>query len=308
MARMHQWLGMAAIGISLTGCVSQEKYNAVKLLADQRAQELAQAQADSERDRTAAEAYKSQLDQIASGNNTQGAMIANDAQQIAALTGQLSDIRAKYEDELNKSPQVVMMGGGSALPAPLTNELNQFAADNPDLVDFDARRGIVKFKSDVTFPPGSTKVSDRAKEVLQRFASILNSGVAANYELMVAGHTDNTPITRPATLRQGNFDNWYLSAHRAISVAAELVANGVRKTRLGVAGYADQRPIASNATEAGKAQNRRVEVLILPTQVGSGEVASSGDAEPRAASHRIRPELNKDSDSSPAPIRSELNK
>ena len=75
MARMHQWLGMAAIGISLTGCVSQEKYNAVKLLADQRAQELAQAQADSERDRTAAEAYKSQLDQIANGNTTATAML-----------------------------------------------------------------------------------------------------------------------------------------------------------------------------------------------------------------------------------------
>ena len=309
MARMHQWLGMAAIGISLTGCVSQEKYNAVKLLADQRAQELAQAQADSERDRTAAEAYKSQLDQIANGNTTATAMLANDAQQIAALNSQLSEIRAKYEDELNKSPQVVMMGGGSALPAPLTNELNQFAADNPDLVDFDARRGIVKFKSDVTFPPGSTDVNPRAKEVLAQFARILNSGVAANYELMVAGHTDNTPITREATIRRGNYDNWYLSAHRAIAVAAELVSNGVRKTRLGVAGYADQRPIASNATASGKAQNRRVEVLILPTQVGSGEVASSDNAAPRHASQRMRPDLNKDADNSPAPIRAtELNK
>jgi chemotaxis protein MotB len=309
MARMHQWRGMAAIGISLTGCVSQEKYNAVKLLADQRAQELAQAQADSERDRTAAEAYKSQLDEIANGTNTKDAMLANDSQQISALTGQLADIRAKYDEELNKSPQVVMMGGATALPAALSNELSQFAADNPDLVDFDARRGIVKFKSDVTFPPGSTDVNPRAKEVLAQFARILNTGVAANYELMVAGHTDNTPITRAATIKRGNYDNWYLSAHRAIAVAAELVGNGVRKTRLGVAGYADQRPIASNATESGKAQNRRVEVLILPTQVGSGEVADSGEAAPRHAAHRIAPDLNKDTENAPAPARTEaLNK
>ncbi len=198
------------------------------------------------------------------------------------------------------------MRTGAALPAPLTNVLNEFAAANPDLVDFDAARGIVKFKSDVTFAPGSSDVNDRALSAIHRFAEILNSPAAAGYELMVAGHTDNTPVVREATLVQ-HPDNWYLSVHRAIAVAAALVHDGVSKNRMGVAGYADQRPIASNATAAGKAQNRRVEILILPTSAhgsgGSAPVVSGASS----ASHHIQPKSRLDKDSS-ADIRPALSK
>ena len=162
------------------------------------------------------------------------------------------------------------------MPADLSNALTEFANANPDIVTFDAARGVVKFKSDVTFGSGSTDLNERAIGTLQRFAGILNSPEAAGYELMVAGHTDNQRVTRQKTIDEGNFDNWYLSAHRAISVAAELVKNGVSKARLGVAGYADQQPIASNSTEAGRAQNRRVEIVILPTHPRNGPVAGSG--------------------------------
>ncbi len=124
---------------------------------------------------------------------------------------------------------------------------------------------------------------------------------------MVAGHTDNTRVSRQSTIEQGHFDNWYLSAHRAIAVAAELVRDGVSKRRLGVAGYADQRPIASNNTEAGRAQNRRVEILILPTSSRSSLAGDSSDmsTDPRHASARSR--LDKDTTSS-ADDRSLLNK
>jgi chemotaxis protein MotB len=166
------------------------------------------------------------------------------------------------------------------LPEPLSNALSAFAAQNPDLVEFDASRGVVKFKSDVTFPVGNATVTPKAKEVLGRFASILNSAGADGYELLVAGHTDSTPVTNPTTIRSGNPDNWYLSAHRAISVGRELIMDGVSSSRMGVVGYADKRPVASNSTESGKAQNRRVEVLILPTTVHAPAVATT--SEPRA--------------------------
>ena len=51
----------------------------------------------------------------------------------------------------------------SALPADLTNALQDFAAANPDIIEFDAARGVVKFKSDVTFASGSAVVNERAK-------------------------------------------------------------------------------------------------------------------------------------------------
>ena len=71
------------------------------------------------------------------------------------------------------------------------------------------------------------------------------------------------------TIKAGNPDNWYLSSHRAIAVSKIMLAEHVNPQRMGVVGYADQHPVASNGTEAGRAANRRVEVLILPTQVST---------------------------------------
>jgi chemotaxis protein MotB len=292
MARMHKWFGLAALTLSLTGCVSQEKYSAMKLRADQLAEQAGQSDADAQRARAQAEAYKNQLDQIAGSGNTQAAMLANLNQQNADLKAQLAQITAKYEDSLNQPPQMVMVGG-SALPAPLSNALSSFAAANPDIVDFDAARGVVKFKSDVTFASGSAEVNERAKDVIQRFAQILNSQGASGYDLMVAGHTDNRPVVSQRTRELGHFDNWYLSVHRAIAVAAELVRNGVTKSRLGVAGYADQRPIASNTSDAGRAQNRRVEIIILPTSNRATAITASSSSAPRTAAPR--PRFDKDS-------------
>jgi chemotaxis protein MotB len=295
MARMHKWLGLAALAFSLTGCVSAEQYNAMKLSRDQAVEQLNQAEADARSSRSQSDAYKAQLDEIANSGNTQSAMLANYSQQVAALQAQNAAITQKYEDMLNRPPQVVEVGE-RALPADLSNALTEFANANPDIVTFDASRGVVKFKSDVTFGSGSTDLNERAVGTLQRFSSILNSSEAVGYELMVAGHTDNQRVTRQSTIEQGNFDNWYLSAHRAISVAAELVKNGVSKTRLGVAGYADQQPIASNLTEAGRAQNRRVEIVILPTHPRNAPVASAGGYQ-STASQRIAPRhLDKDTE------------
>jgi chemotaxis protein MotB len=273
---MLKWLGLAALTASLTGCVSAESYNAMKLSRDQAIEQLNQAEADARTARSQSDAYKQQLEQIANANNTNDALKGNLAQQLAALQAQNATITQKYEDLLNRPPQVVELGGERALPADLSNALTAFANANPDIVTFDPARGVVKFKSDVTFASGSTDVNSRAVETLQRFATILNSSEAVGYELMVAGHTDNQKVTRQQTIDAGNFDNWYLSSHRAIAVAAELVKNGVSKSRLGVAGYADQQPIASNSTESGRAQNRRVEIVILPTHPRGGFASSGG--------------------------------
>jgi chemotaxis protein MotB len=291
MARMHKWLGLAALSLSLTGCVSQEKYNALKLERDQLAEQVGSADADAKSARAQADAYKSQLDQIMQNQGGKDGLVQNLNAQIQDLNRQLSDIKGKYEDALSKPPTVI---NGTALPAPLSNELSQFAAANPDLVDFDAARGLVKFKSDVTFALGSAELSSRAHDVLKRFSAILNSPAAASYELMVAGHTDSTPVSNPATIKAGHKDNWYLSSHRAITVASAMVGDGVNRHRLGVAGYADERPIASNATESGKAQNRRVEVLILPTTVHGGSPSVASASPNHAKKTTKKGEFNKD--------------
>ena len=287
MARMHL-LSLAAVGLALsTGCVSQEKYAALKLDRDRYAEQLGQAQNEASAARSEADAYKNQLANIGTSQGGREAMVLNLTNQNAELQRQLDDINRKYSDAVST------VGATSPLPVALTNELSAFAQQNPDLVDFDAGRGIVKFKSDVTFGAGSADLTPNAKQAIGRFAQILNSPTASGYELMVAGHTDNTNVVNPATISAGHKNNWYLSAHRAISVGNELSSQRVNTQRIAVTGYADQRPIANNASEGGKAQNRRVEVLILPTQVRSKAVITS--AQPAAGQQSPAPKRqNKD--------------
>lgn len=289
MARMHRIIGIAALSFSLVGCVSQEKYNALKLDRDRYAEQLGQAQNDASSARSEADAYKGQLAAIMNGQNGRDAMLSNLNTQNSDLQRQLDELNRRYLEAMNKQ------GTANALPEPLSNALSEFARQNPDLVDFDAARGIVKFKSDVTFSPGSAEVTSKAKEAINRFAQILNSNAASSYELMVAGHTDNTRVVNPATIAAGHKDNWYLSAHRAIAVGDCLMADSVNPQRLAVTGYADQRPIAPNDSEANKARNRRVEVLILPNTIRSNAIlASESNSTHRAAPTKARPMLNKD--------------
>lgn len=280
-------IGYAALGLTLTGCVSQDQYSALKLERDRIAEQLVQSQRDASSSKAAADSYKSQLDALASNGNTQVGLVSNLTQQNANLQAQLDDLNRRYQEALNRPASA-----GTPLPQQLNDTLNAFAQANPDLVDFDSSKGIVKFKSDVVFNVGDASVTPKAKDVIDRFAKILNSQGASQYELLVAGHTDNQPVHNPATIQAGHKDNWYLSAHRAIAVGEELVKTGVNPARLGVVGYADQRPVASNASAGGQQQNRRVEVLILPNQVKNapahtGNVATGSGKSAKTAGSRI---------------------
>jgi chemotaxis protein MotB len=281
---MVKVVGTSLLGLALTGCVTQEKYNALKLDRDGLAEQLGRAQNESSSARAEADSYKGQLQAIMGNGNNMQALVANLQTQNASLQSQYEDMNRRYQELLASRP-----AGGTALPPQLTSELQTFANQNPDLVDFDAARGIVKFKSDVTFASGDATVTPKAKEVITRFATILNSPSASGYELMVAGHTDNTRVSNAETIKKGHLDNWYLSAHRAIGVAAELRGANVNAQRFGVVGYADQRPSASNGSEDGRAQNRRVEVLILPTTI-----RSTGTATAAAPAAKAKSAVNKD--------------
>jgi chemotaxis protein MotB len=272
MARMWRWVGIAALMCVVGGCVSQEKFNALKLDRDQLAERLASSDAESQAAKAQAELLRKQLDALNSAGGTQSSLLTSLTQQNADLQSQLRELNQKYMDALNRT------GQGSPLPEAANQELQVLADKYPDLMEFDAKTGMVKFKGDVTFASGDATLTPRAKDVIQKFAAILNSPSIADYDLLVAGHTDNVPVSNPVTIAHGHKDNWYLSAHRAISVGELLMNSGVSASRIGVAGYADEHPVASNDTAAGRAQNRRVEVLIMPkpnTSASSAEASNS---------------------------------
>ena len=107
----------------------------------------------------------------------------------------------------------------------------------------------------VTFATGSAALSGHAQSALSAAAQTLVQ--YPDTTLTINGHTDNTgndAINEP------------LSRNRAESVATFLQSRGVSSTRLSTFGYGSRQPIASNATVEGRAQNRRVEILINPDQ------------------------------------------
>ncbi len=125
-----------------------------------------------------------------------------------------------------------------------------------DAVHFELRDDglVVDIVSDrVLFEPGQAVLRTEGRTVLSAVAPTLRS---LRNELTVEGHTDNVPVG-------GRFaSNWELSTARSTSVLQYLLSRGVSGHRLSAAGYADQRPLASNATAAGRARNRRVAVVV----------------------------------------------
>jgi chemotaxis protein MotB len=251
MRSISKWLGLAAVGITLTGCVSQQEFKKVQAERDSLRSQVESARAE-------AEDFRNQLGEVSE-------QAKGKDEQITQLSSQNSELQSQL-DEINKQYAEALERGHNPLPQAVTNELSEFASKNSDVLSFDSERGIIKFKSDVSFPAGSTELTAKASEAINTLARILNEGGVKDYELMIAGHTDAMPVSRPETIRAGHKDNWYLSAHRAIAVGKALQKCQISPFRMAMVGYADQRPVASNASEDGRAKNRRVELIILPTK------------------------------------------
>jgi len=142
-----------------------------------------------------------------------------------------------------------------ALPPALDTAIKDFAAQYPGMVEYDAKKGVVKWQSDLVFALGSVVIKDSAKESLKKFTGIINSPAAGDFDVAI-------PIKRAETLKD-HPTNWHLSVHRAISVSDELQRDGLAAARIGVMGFGEYRPVADNGSESGRAKNRRVEIFIV---------------------------------------------
>jgi len=112
----------------------------------------------------------------------------------------------------------------------------------------------VEINASALFSAGDAALGSEAEAALRAVASVI---AEAEFPIMVEGHTDSNPIST-----QRFPSNWELSSARASSVVRLFIESGVSPNRLTAAGYADQRPIADNDTEAGRARNRRVTILL----------------------------------------------
>jgi chemotaxis protein MotB len=116
---------------------------------------------------------------------------------------------------------------------------------------------VVKLPAEVLFASGSAQLSEAGHAPLKELAAVLKQ--FPDRRFMVAGHTDNVPIG-PSNYKS----NWELSTARAVTVTEFLASAGVNPSRLTAAGYSEYDPIKPNATDAGRSENRRIEIVLLP--------------------------------------------
>lgn len=259
---------IAASALALAACVPQEKYNDLELAYRSEQQQLIRTQGELETARANEARLRSQLAQAAS-----------DLESLEALRkGQNVDVDKLLADYEALLGQIGKLDVGGPLPNDVNKALADLAAQYPEVLQFDPRRGMIRFMSDFTFDPGSVQLKSGALAALKTLAPILTSSQAAGFEVVVVGHTDNTPIRRSAAQHPTNM---HLSAHRAISVRDQLVKDGVPATRFLIAGYGEFRPVVANGSN-GAAQNRRVEIYLMPFLVSSGSAGVSATAAPAA--------------------------
>lgn len=122
-------------------------------------------------------------------------------------------------------------------------------------VEEDDHHSWVVFRGDTMFVPGQKTVNDTLRPVIDKAArEIARVGGAVT----VTGHTDSQPI------HSAEFpSNQVLSEKRATEVASLLTSGGVPASRIRVVGKGDTVPVADNRTKTGRAQNRRVEILVV---------------------------------------------
>ena len=155
------------------------------------------------------------------------------------------------------------------LPPSVKKAIEDLGTRYPGLFTFDAARGMFRFNSDITFDSGSAVVKPQAKAALTQLAEILSGDDAKDRRLTINGYTDTDPVRKAKTIAHLKdlgkpANNMGLSEARAEAVVAVLRAGGIASRRMVTKGKGQADPVASNATAAGKAQNRRVEIFLTP--------------------------------------------
>jgi chemotaxis protein MotB len=125
-------------------------------------------------------------------------------------------------------------------------------------VSFNAAEGTitVTLPDAILFDSGKAEMKRASIAELDHIQSVVREKYAGR-PIDVVGHTDTDPIKKSKWA-----DNWELSAQRALTVSRYLIKRGIPENKIRAIGCGESRPIASNATAAGKTKNRRVEIVV----------------------------------------------
>ncbi len=251
------------LSVVLTSCVSNKKYADLEAQHNKTQQELVDAKADLQK----CLVDKTYLEELNASLKEDKARSLQQVENLTVLTQSSSDnikeviAQLSEKDKYINGIRAAMTKKDSinlALAFQLKKDLAAGIQDEDIQIDVEKTVVYISIADKMLFKSGSAIVSDRAKEVLGKVATVVNS--RPEMEVQVEGYTDNVPISTECMK-----DNWDLSVARATSVVRVLQGDfSVAPSRLIAAGRSEYVPLETNDTAEGRSVNRRTRIVILP--------------------------------------------
>ena len=229
----------------LLGAVILSSCGAGKKLDNANAQ-IADLQSQNSQLTSANTDLKKQVSDLTSQNSTMTTQFDSYKKQCQAKEQELKEVN----DAMNELAENVM-----ALQAKVDSAEAEF---NDKGLEVHSENGVVyvDMKDNLLYKSGSAKLSEDGKKALGNLASVLSE--MPKLKVIVVGNTDTMHV-------KGVSDNWSLSTERANAVVRTLVKDyGIDPARLTAAGKGKFNPVADNATDEGRAKNRRTEIVLNP--------------------------------------------
>ena len=247
----------------LSACAPLPEYNKMKTEAEASRTEkeeleikLKQAEEKNyqlDRDLRRCEASRDQYTKV----KAQNTYLLNINQQLLQNTRRLRKQLSKKKSVIQLQGQVIQLLDDTKKTIE-TSLKDQIAAQEIEVVEEDDKLKFI-FVDKILFDSGSAKINKRGMELLQILAGPLKYN--KDRSIVVEGHTDDIPLS--AGLKKRFPSNWELSTARAAAVVHFFQEQGkIEPQRLSARGYSFYRPVAPNDSEAGRHQNRRIEIIL----------------------------------------------
>lgn len=271
-------ISLSALVLVLGSCVSKKvlkeervRYETLQMQYDKLQSDLnacTGSTAEDARKRAALESeianLKRQADYLKENNNQALKQLENlsviSGSQAESIKKSLDNIGAK--DAYIQNLQTTINQKDSLNMVLVMNLKGAIGNMNDQDINIKVDKGVVyiDISDKMLFKSGKYEITDRAKEVLGKVATVLKN--QPDIEFMVEGHTDNVPYKTSGGVL---LDNWDLSVKRATAVVRVLQNQyGLNPAHMAAAGRGEYKPVADNATAEGKSANRRTRIVILP--------------------------------------------
>jgi chemotaxis protein MotB len=182
---------------------------------------------------------------------------------VGSMPGGFTLSAGRAADLGNTINSLPSMERGRLMGTALRRAVSVFSPEirsNKVKITHDERGLVITLAGDAFFNPASARINvDATRDILLRLGTYLSSSDLRGRKFRIEGHTDAVDVD-PAGPWE---DNWQLSVERSRAVLRYLAAIGVDENRFQIAGFAATVPVSSNETEEGRANNRRVDVIII---------------------------------------------